>query len=84
MSTAHPAHSRSRPTVLALPFRGTWLAENSPARRVPSHGTHHFASTYAIDFVAVEEGRAAAARDRSAAAAADQNAASDGREGSPS
>ena len=26
--------------------------ENSPARRVPSHGTHLFATTYAIDFVA--------------------------------
>jgi hypothetical protein len=49
--------------VLALPFRGTWRVENSPARRVPSHGTHLFASTYAIDFVAVEAGRTADVRD---------------------
>src|SRR6478672_11749256 len=43
------------PVVLDLPFRGTWLARNSPARRVPSHGTHLFGTTYAIDFVAVDE-----------------------------
>jgi hypothetical protein len=51
------------PAVLALPFRGAWRAEMSPARRVPSHGTHRFAATYAIDFVAVEGGRSAATRD---------------------
>lgn len=28
------------PVVLSLPFQGTWLAMNTPARRVPSHGTH--------------------------------------------
>lgn len=48
---------------LALPFRGTWRVENSPARRVPSHGTHLFATTYAIDFVAVRDGRSASVRD---------------------
>lgn len=41
------------PVVLDLPFRGRWLARRSPARRVPSHGTHLFGVTYAIDFVAV-------------------------------
>ncbi len=45
------------PVVLALPFRGTWLAINSPARRVPSHGTHFLGQTFAIDFVAVDPGR---------------------------
>ena len=40
--------------VLDLPFRGRWFARNSPARRVPSHGTHLFGVTYAIDFVAVD------------------------------
>ncbi len=58
--------------MLALPFRGTWLVENSPARRVPSHGTHLFASTYAIDFVAVEDGRARSAVDRGIAAVHDR------------
>jgi len=48
------------PVVLELPFRGTWRTEMSPARRVPSHGTHLFGVTYAVDFVAVDErGRSA-------------------------
>lgn len=51
------------PVVLALPFRGTWLARNSPARRVPSHGTHLFATTYGIDFIAVTGRRTAPTRD---------------------
>jgi hypothetical protein len=49
--------------VLNLPFRGTWLARNSPARRVPSHGTHLFATTYAMDFVAVRGRRTATTQD---------------------
>lgn len=48
---------------LDLPFAGTWLVRNSPARRVPSHGTHLFATTYAIDFVAVRGRRTADVRD---------------------
>lgn len=39
--------------VLAYPFRGQWRVENSPARRIPSHGTTAFGSSHAIDFVAV-------------------------------
>ncbi|QGH69767.1 M23 family metallopeptidase [Pseudactinotalea sp. HY158] len=39
---------------LAYPFIGRWLARNSPADRVPSHGTELFASAHAIDFVAVD------------------------------
>lgn len=49
--------------ALTLPFRGRWLAQNSPARRVPSHGTHLFATTYAIDFIAVRGRRTAATWD---------------------
>ena len=40
---------------LAYPFRGRGLVQNSPANRVPSHGTTRFASAYAIDFVPVDE-----------------------------
>jgi murein DD-endopeptidase MepM/ murein hydrolase activator NlpD len=48
------------PIRLELPFRGRWLARNSPSRRVPSHGTDLFGVTYAIDFVAVDDrGRSA-------------------------
>jgi len=44
------------PTVdLAYPFKGRWLTQNSPANRVPSHGTTLFATSFAIDFVPVNE-----------------------------
>ena len=39
---------------LAYPFTGRWLVQNSPANRVPSHGTALFASSHAIDFVPVD------------------------------
>jgi hypothetical protein len=55
--------SRSDHVVLRLPFHGTWLTRNSPARRVPSHGTDRFATTYAIDFIAVRGRRTATTRD---------------------
>lgn len=42
-----------RTLQLAYPFSGYWLVQNSPADRVPSHGTRMFASSYAIDFVPV-------------------------------
>jgi hypothetical protein len=38
---------------LAYPFKGRWLTQNSPASRVPSHGTTLFATSFAIDFVPV-------------------------------
>jgi len=48
------------PVVLDFPFTGRWTVQNSPANRIPSHGTHLFGTTYAIDFVAVDErGRSA-------------------------
>lgn len=48
------------PIPLDFPFTGRWTVQNSPANRVPSHGTHLFATTYAIDFVAVDaRGRSA-------------------------
>jgi Peptidase family M23 len=51
------------PVMLALPFRGTWLVRNTPARRVPSHGTHFLGQSFAIDFVAVRQRRTATVRD---------------------
>ncbi len=41
---------------LAYPFEGRWLTQNSPADRVPSHGTAVFATSFAIDFVPVDHG----------------------------
>jgi hypothetical protein len=56
--------------VLDLPFRGSWRVENSPARRVPSHGTYAFGTSHAIDFVAVDDaGRSAPRTWRSLVAA---------------
>ncbi len=50
---------------LEYPFAGRWLVQNSPADRVPSHGTPLFASSYAIDFVPVDvRGRTAPIRVR--------------------
>jgi hypothetical protein len=39
--------------ALFLPFTGRWLVQNSPARRVPSHGTDLLGERFAIDFIAV-------------------------------
>lgn len=48
------------PVDLSYPFTGRWLTQNSPANRVPSHGTAAFATSYAIDFVPVaDNGRTA-------------------------
>lgn len=43
--------------VVRLPFEGRWLVQNSPARRVPSHGVDVLGQRYAIDFVAVDDRR---------------------------
>ncbi|MFI0366398.1 M23 family metallopeptidase [Actinomadura sp. 1N219] len=39
------------PVVLRCPVDGRWVPVNSPADRVPSHGTHELGQTYAIDLV---------------------------------
>jgi murein DD-endopeptidase MepM/ murein hydrolase activator NlpD len=41
--------------VLRLPFAQRWLVQNSPARRVPSHGTDLPGLRYSIDFVGVDD-----------------------------
>jgi hypothetical protein len=47
----------NRPVVLSLPFTDRWVVQNSPARRIPSHGTDLLGSRYAIDFVGVDRHR---------------------------
>ncbi|MGO1957673.1 M23 family metallopeptidase [Microbacterium sp.] len=37
--------------VVSSPVRGSWLAMNSPASTVPSHGVRMYGQTYAIDLV---------------------------------
>ncbi|GAA1487592.1 M23 family metallopeptidase [Brachybacterium sacelli] len=54
------------PVMLAHPFRGRWRVQNSPADRVPSHGTSLFALDHSIDLVPVDaRGRSAPLRPRS-------------------
>lgn len=51
------------PVETAPPVTGRWSAVNSPADKVPSHGTHYLGQTYAIDIVAdPEEGAGAGVR----------------------
>lgn len=45
----------STPVLLRLPFTHRWAVQNSPARRVPSHGTDLMGLRYSIDFVAVDD-----------------------------
>ncbi len=46
---------RTSPLRCRLPLHGQWHAVVTPARRVPSHGTHALAQTFAFDFVAVDD-----------------------------
>ncbi|MFE7778267.1 M23 family metallopeptidase [Streptomyces sp. NPDC057445] len=45
------------PVETEPPVTGRWSAQNSPADRVPSHGTHSRGQTYAIDIVAESDER---------------------------
>lgn len=42
---------RAEPVLVRLPVAGRWVALNSPANRVPSHGLHAWGQTYAVDLV---------------------------------
>jgi hypothetical protein len=43
------------PVVVAFPLRGEgWVAVNSPADRIPSHGTDMLGQRYAFDFIRVD------------------------------
>ena len=43
------------PLVLVARLVGAWTVRNSPADRVPSHGTSAFGTAYAIDLVPVDD-----------------------------
>jgi murein DD-endopeptidase MepM/ murein hydrolase activator NlpD len=42
------------PVLIKSPLKGEWMVVNSPGSKVPSHGTHSFASTYAFDLMQVD------------------------------
>ncbi|MFI0241674.1 murein hydrolase activator EnvC family protein [Streptomyces sp. NPDC016845] len=50
-----PTDPAREPVEVAALVRGRWSAVNSPADKVPSHGTHAYGQTYAIDIVAEGE-----------------------------
>lgn len=55
-----PLSNKRDPIVLKYPLTGRFRARNSPARRVPSHGTDLMGTTFAIDFIPVDRhGRSA-------------------------
>jgi hypothetical protein len=41
-------------TVVAFPLRGEWTAVNTPAERVPSHGTDQLGQRFAFDFLRID------------------------------
>jgi murein DD-endopeptidase MepM/ murein hydrolase activator NlpD len=45
------------PIVVDFPLRGEWCAYNSPATRIPSHGTDLLGQRYAFDFIRIDERR---------------------------
>jgi hypothetical protein len=42
--------------AVEFPLRGEWVAIQTPAERVPSHGTELFGQRYAFDFVRLDRG----------------------------
>jgi murein DD-endopeptidase MepM/ murein hydrolase activator NlpD len=45
------------PIAVEFPLRGEWVAANTPAERVPSHGTDQLGQRYAYDFLRIDRGR---------------------------
>jgi len=37
--------------IVEFPLRGNWIAPNTPAKQIPSHGTEQLGQKYAFDFV---------------------------------
>ncbi|MFI2210580.1 M23 family metallopeptidase [Streptomyces sp. NPDC020141] len=52
----HTPEKRPPPIEVEPPVTGRWTTLNSPADKVPSHGTHGYGQTYAVDILAEPEG----------------------------
>jgi hypothetical protein len=53
-------HELHEPVAVEFPLRGEgWLAETTPAARIPSHGTDLLGQRYAYDFIKVDRRRGA-------------------------
>jgi hypothetical protein len=42
------------PVVVDLPLMGEWIVPNTPAKKIPSHGTDMLGQRYAFDFVGID------------------------------
>jgi hypothetical protein len=52
MRHGHIEFSMQTPTLtIGFPLTGEWVAVNTPAERIPSHGTDFFGQRFAYDFV---------------------------------
>lgn len=51
VATTFSPVSPEKPFALAAPVQGRWMALNSPTSKVPSHGTHGYGQTFAVDLV---------------------------------
>lgn len=51
-----PRRETVRPRTVHPPTRGRWLALNSPATKVPSHGIRGYGQSYAVDLIHWPEG----------------------------
>ncbi|MDV2990019.1 MAG: M23 family metallopeptidase [Dehalogenimonas sp.] len=40
--------------IVDFPLRGEWQAPNTPAKKIPSHGTDQLGQTYAYDFIRLD------------------------------
>lgn len=49
LSAVGPRPTTGPPEHVGSPINGRWVAVNSPADQVPSHGVHAYGQTYAID-----------------------------------
>jgi hypothetical protein len=47
------------PVVVDFPLRGEWTVEQTPAHRIPSHGTDVLGMRYAYDFIRTDDRRGA-------------------------
>jgi hypothetical protein len=47
---------RGRPLVVGAPVRGRWQVFNSPATKIPSHGTNFLGQTYGLDLAFSPDG----------------------------
>ena len=43
------------PIIVSPPLRGDWNVINTPGDKVPGHGTHNWAMTFAYDFIRLKK-----------------------------